>query len=152
MKNKFKIFVILLFGILLFSLVPHASADYSVYASFRDAYYADLDGDNFQDDIRLELSLDLYNSYETTNVDLYIDITLPSGTVYSFLVHLILVKSTTHGYYELSVNIYNAATESGWYTASTVAFTPDDLYSIQETIVFDPPGSNGGVPPSIEIV
>lgn len=138
---KMKPYLILpIFVLAIFASAGQASANFSVYVSINDAYYADLDGDLLADDIKLDLTLEIYNYNFYTSVEVYVGVTLPSGTEYWFVITLDVYKSTTYYGTGLDVNLYDTATESGWYTAHAVGFASGESYSVMESLTFDPPG------------
>lgn len=152
MKRMRVVFILTVFVLGMMSSISTASANFSVYVSFNDAYYADLDSDTLQDDIRLDMTIEIYNYQYSTDVELYVGITLPSGTQYWFLVTFTVYKST-YGYSTgMLFNAYDTATESGWYDASAVGFANGESYSIMETITFDPPGGSGPGNPQAEAI
>lgn len=144
-----KLFIMgLLLSTALLGSVNSASANYSVYIDITDAYYADLDSDGFEDDIRILVVMDLYNYKYTTDIDLYVGIEKPLGEEVWFLAEFLAYKTTYHESYSISFNLLNTATESGWYTAYSVGFADNEQFSIMSNLLFDPPGVVGGDPPS----
>ncbi len=118
------------------------------YINIIDAYYADLDGDLVEDDIKLLVEFS-FTDTNPTRVDLNIWIELPSGFMYSFRVSV--YRAPTQSI--LNIDCINMATESGWYTvtllASIMGAGNGKLY-ITDELVFDPPtGGGGSLPPSV---
>lgn len=133
-------------------LVPMVSAQPRLataeYIQIIDAYYADLDGDGYEDDIKLLLEFS-FTDAEPSRVDLIIWIELPSGTTYNIRLSVYRAPSASI----LNVDCFNMATESGWYTvtmlASIMGAGNGKIYLTDE-LMFDPPtGSGPGLPPSI---
>ena len=135
------IFIIL--PIILTNISP-TSANFSVGINITDAYYADLDADNFEDDIFISIDVTLSNIYIETDVDIYIGVTLPSGIEFWFVAKITVIKSTYSYNFGINFDLLNTALESGWYTAQAVGFAEGDQYSIMQSLIFDPPGSNEG--------
>ena len=118
------------------------------YISIIDAYYADLDGDSYEDDIKLLVEFS-FTDTEPTRVDLNIWIELPSGFTYIFRVSVYRAPTES----VLNIDCLNMATESGWYTVSLLASIMGagngKLY-ITDELVFDPPtGGGGSLPPAV---
>ena len=118
------------------------------YISIIDAYYADLDGDSYEDDIKLLVEFS-FTDTEPTRVDLNIWIELPSGFMYSFRISVYRAPAQS----VLNIDCLDMATESGWYTvtllASVMGAGNGKLY-ITDELVFDPPtGGGGSLPPSV---
>jgi hypothetical protein len=152
-KMQRKGFILAIAALLaLSSLIPLADAQPRIanvdYISIVDAYYADLDGDSYEDDIKLLVEFAFTDS-EPTRVDLNIWIELPSGFMYSFRVSVYRAPSQS----VLNIDCLNMATESGWYTvtllASVMGAGNGKLY-ITDELVFDPPtGGGGSLPPCV---
>lgn len=121
-------------------LASSVKANYSVDVFIEDAWYEDLDSDGYQDDIGVNLSVELSNQYVYTDIDMYLGITLPSGTEYWFLASFTVEKYTYYTYFRMTFELLNTATESGWYKASAVGFADGDRFSYMDSIIFDPPG------------
>ena len=139
--------------IALAALAPIADAQPRVaeveYISIIDAYYADLDGDSYEDDIKLLVEFS-FTDTEPTRVDLNIWIELPSGFMYSFRISVYRAPAQS----VLNIDCLDMATESGWYTvtllASVMGAGNGKLY-ITDELVFDPPtGGGGSLPPSVK--
>jgi hypothetical protein len=118
------------------------------YIQIVDAYYADLDGNLYEDDIKLLFDC-CFGDADPTRVDLNIWIELPSGLTYGVRVSIY----NTPNQFLLNVDCFNMATESGWYTvtllASVMGAGNGKLY-ITDEIVFDPPTGGGpGLPPTV---
>ncbi len=127
--------------------------DPSLFVHIETAYYTDLEGKGIEDDIYSEV----YIYYDTpdyyTYIDMYIDLELPSGNYYTYLVQLTIAGGN---WILLPIRFYNHATESGdyilfiacWFTYS---YSYDSILAMSECI-FDPPGHHDeGDPPRIEI-
>lgn len=148
-RRRSLIFFMLVF---LAALPPVASAQARIseyqYIQIADAYYADLDGDLYQDDIKLLFSC-CFGEVNPTRVDLNIWIELPSGLTYSVRISIY----NTPSQFLLNVDCFNMATESGLYAvtllASVMGAGSGKLYIIDE-IIFDPPTGGGpGLPPTV---
>ena len=145
--KKFYIIALLLSTILL-GTINTSSANFSVFIDITDAYYADLDFDGYEDDIRVLVIMDLYNNRFNTDIDLYVGIEKPSDEEVWFLAEFQAYKTTYHETYVISFDLLNTATESGWYWAYSVGFADNEQYSVMSDFLFDPPGDVGGDPPS----
>jgi hypothetical protein len=145
--------LLLIVSALVLASVPAVSAQPAVYTEsvqiqIMDAYYADLDGDGYQDDIKLVLQFN-FEENVPTRVDLNIWIELPSGLTYNFRVSVYGVPSSS----TLQIDCFDMATESGWYTvtllASVMGSGNGKIY-IVDALEFDPPtGVGGGLPPRV---
>ena len=118
------------------------------YIQIVDAYYADLDGDGYEDDIKLLVDCCFLDT-NPSRVDLNIWIELPSGFTFNVRVSIY----NTPNEFLLNIDCFDMAIESGWYTvtmlASVMGAGNGKLYIIDE-IVFDPPPPAGpGFPPSV---
>jgi hypothetical protein len=146
MRLRFTSFVLLVLISLPLLSIP-ASANFSVNIYIDDAWYEDIDSDGIEDDIGVNLTVSLYNKYVYTDIDLYLGITLPSGYEYWFLASFTVEKYTYYTDFGMTFELYNTATESGWYDASAVGFADGEMFSYMHTITFDPPGdTNEGNP------
>ncbi len=119
------------------------------YIQIVDAYYADLDGDGYEDDIKLLVDCSFADT-DPTRVDLNIWIELPSGLMFNVRVSIY----NTPNDFLLNIDCFDMAIESGWYTvtllASMMGAGNGKLY-ITDEIVFDPPTGGGpGLPPSVK--
>ena len=115
------------------------------YIQIVDAYYADLDGDGDEDDIKLLVQCS-FADMDPTRVDLNIWIELPSG--YTFNVRISIYNTPNE--FLLNIDCIDMAIESGWYTvtmlASIMGAGNGKLYLTDE-IIFDPPTEKGpGLP------
>ncbi|MCY3414491.1 MAG: hypothetical protein INQ03_22780 [Candidatus Heimdallarchaeota archaeon] len=160
MNKKNNLMLVGLFSLLLFSLIP-TSAYFSFYRTVPnfsvdiyiwDAYYADLDLDGYEDDIFIEIDLTLTNQYVYTDVEVFIGVTLPSGMEHWFKFDYTFKKTTLTGYITLGYDLYNTATELGWYEANAVGFAQGEEFSYMDTLIFDPPGTGGGDPSARDYV
>ena len=142
---------ILLLAVLLLAtaLIPAVSAQPRIssanYISIIDAYYADLDSDGFEDDIKILVEFAFTNS-EPSRVDLNLWIMLPSGYTYNLRVSVYRAPAQS----VLNIDGINMATESGWYTvtmlASVMGGGGGKMY-ITDQLIFDPPTEAGpGLP------
>lgn len=133
-------------------IIPTISAQPRIasvdYIQIVDAYYADLDGDGYEDDIKLLVEC-CFTDSDPTRVDLNIWIELPSGLTFSVRVSIYNTPSE----FLLNIDCFDMAIESGWYTvtllASIMGAGNGKLY-ITDEIIFDPPTGGGpGLPPSV---
>jgi hypothetical protein len=118
------------------------------YIQIVDAYYADLDGDGYEDDIKLLVDCS-FTDTDPSRVDLNIWIELPSGLTFNVRVSIYNTPSE----FLLNIDCFDTAIESGWYTvtmlASVMGAGNGKLY-ITDEIIFDPPtGTGPGIPPSV---
>jgi hypothetical protein len=113
-----------------------------------DAYYADLDGDTFEDDIKLLVELS-FRDTDPVRINLDIWIELPSGFTYYFKVLVYRAPSVSI----LNIDCLNMATESGWYTVSLVGSimgSGSGKFYTTDQLTFDPPTGGGpGLLPSV---
>jgi hypothetical protein len=118
------------------------------YIQIVDAYYADLDGDGYEDDIKLLVDC-AFAETDPSRVDLNIWVELPSGLTFSLRVSIYNIPNT----FLLNIDFFDLAIESGWYSvtllASIMGSGNGKLYLTDE-IIFDPPtGIGPGIPPSV---
>jgi hypothetical protein len=113
-----------------------------------DAYYGDLDGDGYEDDIKLLVEFSFGNT-DPSRVDLNIWIELPSGIIYNFRISVYRPPNESI----LNIDCIDMATESGWYTvtmlASVMGAGNGKLY-ITDQLEFDPPTGTGPGLPKVE--
>lgn len=122
---------------------PHTSKSNSVRIT--DAYYADLDNDGCEDDIKILVEF-FFPDSDPSRVDLNLWISLPSGLVYNFRVSVYRAPPES----VLQIDCIDMATESGWYTitmlASIMGAGNGKMY-ITDEFSFDPPTGGGpGLP------
>ncbi|MGY5879759.1 MAG: hypothetical protein RTV31_05885 [Candidatus Thorarchaeota archaeon] len=138
--------------VMLSILIPAVNAQPRIssidYIQIVDAYYADLDGDGYEDDIKLLVDCSFLDT-NPTRVDLNIWIELPSGLTFNVRVSIF----NTPNAFLLNIDCFDMAIESGWYTvtmlASVMGAGNGKLY-IMDEIIFDPPTPAGpGFPPSV---
>ncbi|MHA1135163.1 MAG: hypothetical protein ACTSSE_01610 [Candidatus Thorarchaeota archaeon] len=138
--------------VLLSCLIPAANAQPRIssidYIQIEDAYYADLDGDGYEDDIKLLVDCCFFDT-NPSRVDLNIWIELPSGFTFNVRVSIY----NTPNEFLLNIDCFDMAIESGWYTvtmlASVMGAGNGKIYIVDE-IIFDPPTGGGpGLPPSV---
>jgi hypothetical protein len=141
-KTNKSILLIMMFLFTSFAVIQNSSANFSVYVTVTDAYYADLSGDGLEMDVGIHLFLEIYNNKVSTDVSLYIGIELPSGLTFWFLVEFTAIKYTYYGYTNIFFEGLNTALESGWYNAYAVAFAEGEQYSVMHIYTFDPPGGS----------
>ena len=113
-----------------------------------DAYYTDLDNDSSQDDIFAIVRIE-NKGIIVANLDYYVKMELPSGTVYSYHVRIITNKEILN----LKNYFWNHAYESGNYSLTvTVSLKNIQRITTSTTLIFDPPGSSQGGEPSFDVV
>jgi hypothetical protein len=126
---------------------PRIASVQSIYIA--DAYYADLDNDGYEDDIKLLLEF-CFENVDSVRVDLNIWIELPSGLMYAFRISVYRAPAQS----TLNVDCLDMATESGWYTVTMIASIMGmggGKYYITDQLDFDPPTGGGpGLPPAID--
>lgn len=118
--------------------------------TFVETYYADLDNDGYEDDILLDLYVELLTfSYWDTifgkNMELYVELELPSGAYHDYGFEITAYQPT----FNIVLECYDHATESGDYTAHAIGFVEGNSYGLYHWVVFDPPGGSKPVPPSM---
>ncbi|RMG30921.1 MAG: hypothetical protein D6732_15585 [Methanobacteriota archaeon] len=121
------------------SLSASSTEKVSISLHFTDAYYADLDGDGYSDDVFGGVDLFISGS-ERVSFDYYITLVLPSGKSFTYAYRI----STRYTYLHLANYFYDHVSESGDYTfiVEIVTRTGGLQYDPYHH-VFDPPG---GVP------
>ena len=128
------------------SAQPRVASIESIFIA--DAYYADLDGDGYEDDIKLLVEFSFEN-LDPIRVDLNIWIELPSGLMYVFRISVYRAPAQS----TLNVDCIDMATESGWYTVTMIASimgTGGGKFYITDQLEFDPPTGGGpGLPPRV---
>ncbi|MHA1905885.1 MAG: hypothetical protein ACW98Y_01205 [Candidatus Thorarchaeota archaeon] len=150
MMNKKLIPMIFLAGMLLLTCMPVADAQIiriseATYVQISDAYYADLDGDGAEDDIKLLVEF-AFPTDVVARVDLNIWIELPSGLTFNFRIAVWRAPGDS----VLNIDCIDMAIESGWYTVTlltSVMGSGGGKYYIMDSLVFDPPtGGGSGLP------
>lgn len=139
MNRKVQLTLVLLIPLLLFNVVP-TSGNFSVSMYIVDAHYVDLDADGKEDDIYVEIDVTLTNYRVSTDVDVYVGITLPSGIEYWFLAKITIVKSTYAKTLGMAFDLLDTANEPGWYDCHAFGLAQGEQYSVMQTYTFDPPG------------
>ncbi|UJG41252.1 MAG: hypothetical protein K9W45_02030 [Candidatus Heimdallarchaeum aukensis] len=135
----------LIFGVLLvlvISLSWGVRADSNMKLSITTAYYCDIDGDGFEDDIYAEAIVLADEGFKFYYMEY--SLIYPSGNVYS----------DDHTYYTFDsettfvFRLTNAATESGWYTLEITLYvlTGGGITVLYDSLEFDPPGGSGDEP------
>ena len=117
------------------------------YVNILDAYYADLDSDGYEDDIKLLIEFS-FPTVEPVRIDLNIWIELPSGLTFNFRVSVWRAPNDSI----LSIVCIDMAIESGWYTVylvTSVMGAGGGKYYITDTLIFDPPTEGGNGLPSV---
>jgi hypothetical protein len=149
-KKRFILILITLVALAFLTPSVHAQPRTSTLDCIQiiDAYYADLDEDSFEDDIKILVEFSLGNT-DPVRINLDIWIELPSGFVYYFKV--LVYRAPTESV--LNIDCINMATESGWYTVSLVGSIMGSgsgkFYTIDQ-LTFDPPTGGGpGLPLSL---
>ncbi|TFG26680.1 hypothetical protein EU527_19440 [Candidatus Thorarchaeota archaeon] len=150
--NKRRLTILITAIVILSVIVPTINAQPRIasvdYIQIVDAYYADLDGDGYEDDIKLLVGC-CFTDTNPSRVDLNIRIVLPSGLTFNVRISIYNTPSE----FLLNIDCFDMAIESGWYTvtlfASVMGVGNGKLYIIDE-IIFDPPTGGGpGLPPSV---
>lgn len=114
-----------------------------------DAYYGNFDNDSYEDDIKVIANLDA-NFQGYALLFLYLDVTLPTGTIYKFSFQETV--QFTGPDKTIVITAFNTATVSGWYTCELtgLAVYQDMLLYSFSTYSFDPPtGIGNGDPEAI---
>lgn len=150
--NKRLIPLIFLAGMLFLTCMPVADAQVIKvvdlpYVHIADAYYADLDGDGAEDDIKLLVEF-AFPEDVVARVDLNIWIELPSGLTFNIRVSVWRAPGES----VLNIDCFDMAIESGWYTVTlltSVMGSGGGRYYIYDQIVFDPPTGGGSGLPSV---
>ena len=120
--NKRIIPLMLLAGMLLLTCMPVANAqpvrlaDVD-YIRLIDAYYADLDGDGAEDDIKLLVEFS-FPTNVVARVDLNLWMELPSGFTFNIRVSVWRAPGESI----LNIDCFNTAIESGWYEVTLCIF------------------------------
>jgi hypothetical protein len=127
------------------------SIDTPLEAVIYDAYYTDLDIDGYEDDIAIFVSFTI-NSGVKLRATFLLEIELPSGMTYSFLLEAWFYPSETP--IRAKISTLNTATESGWYTATMkgiVRGIPTGAFLTESSLIFDPPTGAGSGNPTASI-
>ena len=113
--------------------------------SIDNATYGNFDNQTSYNDIAIFFNLYCPVKLGYTQFDIYLTITLPSGTVYTASFTVI---TDIYPVPELIIYYYNIATEPGIYTAVLTAFMygNGNPTSAQASIAFDPPPMGNGLP------
>ncbi|MDH5404724.1 MAG: hypothetical protein OEY49_19635, partial [Candidatus Heimdallarchaeota archaeon] len=129
--NKFFLFFLV---ILLVNIVG-AADNVDVIPTVDYANYGDFDGDGFEDDVYINVTIDLTGA-NMYNFDYTLILTLPSGLTYIY--DFIYVTETN-----LVVEHYlmDHATEPGWYTVDVdITMKTGGINHAHAEYIFDPPG------------
>ena len=118
------------------------TSSYSVSFKISEANYGDFDQDSLEDDIRVKAIL-RSNFVGPMLTFFYFDLTLPSGTIYSYSFQVALISDGSQIY--ITITSFKTATEAGWYKAKLVGvFICDDYLIVRTTsTIFDPPTETG---------
>ena len=123
----------------------------SMTINITDAYYCDLQEDGREDDVVSKFTIEIENGNEKPFLFITkIVLKLPSGYKYAYYYNM----DTSEPEYDYTMNFYNHATESGWYTVDIFCLLFDGRhigFGI-ESYTFDPPGGDeGGEPPCVSL-
>ncbi|NWF96176.1 MAG: hypothetical protein HXY34_08530 [Candidatus Thorarchaeota archaeon] len=139
MKSRSIVAGILL--ILMLCVLPQPVAAYSTNSSLLSithADYCDLDGDGFADDVLTKVIVGTHSGLpEFVFCWTTLKLTLPSGTESYTDVWIWGIYSSV----EITVEWYDHATESGWYSLHVTmdSMTMLDSFAAEAHMVFDPP-------------
>ncbi|TFF91462.1 hypothetical protein EU545_03985 [Candidatus Thorarchaeota archaeon] len=141
--------LLLVVSLLMIVTLPTAMAQPRVNNSdsvrILDAYYADLDSDGYEDDIKILVEFS-FPSSDPSRVDLNLWICLPSGLTYNFRISVYRAPSQS----VLQIDCIDMASECGWYTVTMLASimgTGNGKMYITDDFSFDPPTGGGpGLP------
>ncbi len=142
-KIRSLIFVAFTFIVLQNSIT--ASANFSATTTVLDGYYTDSDLDGYSDDVIAYVSVDIFWGYYGMSLEVYVGLTLPSGTELWYVVNLRVYES----YFVMKLTFLDSAIESGWYTIHAAAFAQVDDYATMHSYTFDPPGGVNNNPPQL---
>jgi len=137
--KKFSIFLILLLS---FTLVGGAG-DVTVVPTIDYANYGDFDGDGFEDDVYINVTIDLSGA-NVYNFQYILTLTLPSGLFYTYQYTIVTDSNLVLHHY-----LMDHATEPGWYDVDVdITMKTGGISTAHAEYIFDPPGggSNGGSP------
>ena len=154
-RKKYLVLFVMSTVFLAFLPLNYESHDKIVGIRVHDAYYADLDSDSYEDDIRIVLNVSLigFTREEVllgVEYGLLLTLYLPSNTHYSYQ-YTSTDNSTT---FALQVDILHQATESGWYKLRIAGFYKNlDINKpfIESYFQFDPPGGTTGDDPRMVV-
>jgi len=146
MNRSISILLIAILSLGAMGQINSVSANFSVTVYIQDAWYTDLDNDGSEDDIGVDLIINLCNNYVYTDVDFYVGLELPNDYEFWFKTSFTVKKYTYCEANGAIFYLYNTALVPGWYKAHAVGFAEGDNFARMDTLVFDPPGSNGGNP------
>ncbi len=153
--QKTHLFGFLLLSILFFSFLPLnvMTHDKMAVSFIESAGYRDIDGDGTEDDVLIVFRIELkgFTAKELRSgvkFGLSLHLVLPSGRDFKYL----YLNETYLQEFHVRADLYNHATEPGWYEIGTLAFygnhnpnKPVLLYFFE----FDPPGGQAGDDPKI---
>jgi len=148
---------------------------YETTATFVDAWYADMEGDGFENDIVLIIKIDDFEfdkdlkldddhfddsdkvkdddhdddvdfDYDDAKIILKVELVLPSGYTFSYYIE----KKVVNEEFVFLLILYNHAIEQGWYWGH-VTIVDNNYFPLseKESIYFDPPGAMSGGTPRI---
>lgn len=111
--------------------------------------YTDLDDDGLADDIFVTFTVDGLKESGATKIEIYLDITLPSGTLHKSLFYVVSNVEKLHLY----IHAFNTATESGWYRLDLATVKYGDTVPVvaESSVIFDPPTGAGNGDPLYKI-
>jgi hypothetical protein len=117
--------------------------------SIDHAYYYNLDADGIMDDVRIDMTCTVRDGAKNPGKSYYrVTLTLPSGTQYIVIIEVIGKYDVLH----MTLNMYNTATEAGWYNVLVEGFAYGGKGYSSASYDFDPPEKTGSGPPSVDLI
>ena len=138
--KKFSLFLIAISCILIGMNMGFGANSVSVSTTVNYANYGDFDGDGYEDDVYINVTIDLSGG-NVYNFDYYLTLTLPSGLSYTY------GYSFVTDYDRLVIHHYlmGHATEPGWYDVDIdIIMKTGGIYHTAAYYIFDPPGGQAG--------
>lgn len=148
MKIKRHSLFFIIIGILAINSVHLTSGvPYKTNAKITDAYYGDYDemeglvSDGLEDDVRVNITLNVFDPKPHIPIDVYLSVELPSGIIFYYIFEIMVIKETHLHTMNLQFVLLNIATEPGWYDVTVSALGERDPWALEDEFTFDPPGS-----------
>lgn len=150
MKNRTR-FILGMFALVFLMFAPSGTQadstdDNSQLVNVIEGNYGDYDGDGYEDDVISIFEINnILGCQATIEGIIYIELILPSGFIHNYTINL---HDTLYTKWTITIEWYNAASESGWYEInveldSWAIFSQGitDLKG-EGSLIFDPPDEN----------
>ncbi|OLS27372.1 MAG: hypothetical protein HeimC2_12090 [Candidatus Heimdallarchaeota archaeon LC_2] len=146
------LFFLIIIILALNSMQSTSGVPYKTNAIITDAFYGDYDemvglvSDDLEDDVRVNVTLSVFDPKQYVIVYIYLSVKLPSGTLFSYIFEIQIFKDTKMYQTEFYFVLLNIATEPGWYDVTVSALGERDPWGLEDEFTFDPPGSTNTTP------